>query len=331
MASTQSGRVVVSGGYGTKARFQRGCALKGRAKAAEETLGCGLKFSSRRAACNCLNPIITLSRLVARGVVALLFLAASCAGGAELPVSRHSFTVIAHRGDHTRAHENTLTAIENAIAAGVDYVEIDVRRTQDGNYVLMHDSTVDRMTDARGSVAKMTLAQLQSLRVRDPRQPQVASDRIPTFNEALAVIKGRINIYLDFKAGERAAVTKAIRDAGVAKQVLVYDDVESIEEWRRVAPELPLIVSPPADAKTPQQLANFVSKYEIEVLDGSWKDYSREMVEAAKKVGARTWPDIQAAHEDTNYFETIAALGFTGAQTDHPEEFIGWLIQQHRR
>ncbi len=177
----------------------------------------------------------------------------------------------------------------------------------------------------------MTLAQLQSLRVRDVRRPEIPPDRIPTFNETLGVIKGRINIYLDFKEGERAAVAKAIRDAGVTKQVLVYDDVESIEEWRRVAPELPIIVSPPTDAKTPQQLANFVSKYGIEVLDGPWKGYSREMVEAAKKVGARTWPDIQTAHEDPNYFERIVALGFTGAQTDHPEEFIDWLMKQHRR
>lgn len=246
-------------------------------------------------------------------------------------MSRHSFTVIAHRGDHTRAHENTLTAIENAIAAGVDYVEIDVRRTQDGNYVLMHDSTVDRMTDGHGSVAKMTLAQLQALPVRDAKRPEIAPDRIPSFNETLAVIKGRINLYLDFKAGERGAVTKAIRDAGVANQVLVYDEIESIEEWRRVAPELPLIVSPPADVKTPQQLADFVAKHRIDVLDGSWKGYSREMVEAAKKAGARTWPDIQTAHEDSSYFEKIAGVGFTGAQTDHPEEFIGWLIQQHRR
>jgi glycerophosphoryl diester phosphodiesterase len=210
-------------------------------------------------------------------------------------------------------------------------VEIDVRRTQDGNYVLMHDSTVDRTTDGHGSVAKMTLAQLQALRVRDAKRPKIAPDRIPTFNETLAVIKGRINIYLDFKAGERAAVTKAIRDAEVAKQVLVYDDVDSIDEWRRVAPELPLIVSPPSDAKTPEQIVDFLSKHRIEVLDGSWKGYSREMVEAAKKAGARTWPDIQTAQENSNYFEKVAAQGFTGAQTDHPEAFIGWLIQQHRR
>jgi glycerophosphoryl diester phosphodiesterase len=250
---------------------------------------------------------------------------------ADLPVSHHGFTVIAHRGNHTRAHENTLTAIEHAIAAGVDYVEIDVRRTVDGNYVLMHDSTVDRMTDGHGQVAQMTLAQLQSLHVREAKRPQIPPDHIPTFKEALDAIKGRINIYLDFKAGERAAVTKAIRDAGVTNQILIYDEVESIEEWRRVAPELPLIISPPKSAKTPQQLADFVSKFRVEVLDGSWKGYSKEMVEAAKRVGARTWPDIQNNHEDALYFEAIIALGFTGAQTDHPEEFIGWLTQQHRR
>lgn len=251
--------------------------------------------------------------------------------GADLPQTRHAFVVIAHRGNHTRAHENTLTAIEHAIAAGVDYVELDVRRTADGNYVLMHDPTVDRMTEGHGSVAQMTLAQLQSLHVRDAKRPQIPPDHVPTFNEALSTIKGRINIYLDFKAGERAAVSKAIREAGVIKQILVYDDVESVQEWRRVAPELPLIVSAPNDAKTPQQLVNFVSKYGIEVLDGSWKGYSQEMVEAAKKVGARTWPDIQRAQEDAHYFEKIIALGFTGVQTDHPEELIGWLAEQHQR
>jgi glycerophosphoryl diester phosphodiesterase len=293
--------------------------------------GCGLKFSSRPALCSCLNPIFTLHRLVKHGVIGLLFLAPLRVVGADLPLSRHSFTVIAHRGNHTRAHENTLTAIEHAIQAGVDYVEIDVRRTADGNYVLMHDSTVDRMTDGHGPVAQMTLAQLQSLHVRDEKRPQIPPDHLPAFNEALVAIKGRINIYLDFKAGERAAVAKAIRDAGVTKQILVYDDADSVEEWRRVAPELPLIVSPTEGARTPQQLVDFVSKCGVEVLDGSWKGYSREMIEAAKKVGVRTWPDIQSAREDAHYFERIIALGFTGVQTDHPEELIGWLIQQHQR
>jgi glycerophosphoryl diester phosphodiesterase len=274
----------------------------------------------------------TFWTLVGRALLINFFcLSPFLAFGAELPPPRHSFIVIAHRGDHTRAHENTLTAIEHAIEAGVDYVELDVRRTLDGQYVLMHDSTVDRMTDGHGSVHQMTLAQLQSLHVRDLKRPQIPPDHLPSFNEALAAIKNRINIYLDFKEGDRAAVAKAIRDAGVAKQILVYDDADSVEEWRRVAPELPLIVSPPGEAKTPQQLADFISKFGVEVLDGPWQGYSREMVAAANRLGARAWPDIQRAQEDSAYFENIIARGFTGLQTDHPEELINWLTRQHRR
>src|SRR5215831_15866192 len=108
---------------------------------------------------------------------------------AELPQTRHRFVVIAHRGNHARAHENTLTALQHAIDAGADYAEIDVRRTLDGQYVLMHDKTVDRTTTGHGVVSQLTLAQIRSLRVRNPRLPQIPEDRVPTFREALALVK----------------------------------------------------------------------------------------------------------------------------------------------
>jgi glycerophosphoryl diester phosphodiesterase len=142
-----------------------------------------------------LSPMSTFLRPGARAeIAALLFFTPLLVAGADLPQARHSFTVVAHRGDRTRAHENTLTAIEHAIAAGVDYVELDVRRTADGSYVLMHDRTVDRMTDGHGAVAQMTLAQLQSLHVRDLNRTKVPADHVPTFSEALAAIKGRMNL-----------------------------------------------------------------------------------------------------------------------------------------
>ena len=48
-----------------------------------------------------------------------------------LPKLRHGFIVVSHRGDHTHAPENTLAAFTNAIEAGADYVEIDLRTTVD--------------------------------------------------------------------------------------------------------------------------------------------------------------------------------------------------------
>src|SRR5689334_494624 len=68
--------------------------------------------------------------------------------------------IIAHRGDHTAAPENTLKAFQDAISTGVDYVEVDVRSSRDGELVVMHDATVNRMTDAKGRVEEFTLHEL---------------------------------------------------------------------------------------------------------------------------------------------------------------------------
>jgi glycerophosphoryl diester phosphodiesterase len=63
-----------------------------------------------------------------------------------------------HRGANRYAPENTLPAITTAVALGADYVEIDIRTTKDGQFVLMHDATVDRTTDGTGRVNELTLA-----------------------------------------------------------------------------------------------------------------------------------------------------------------------------
>jgi glycerophosphoryl diester phosphodiesterase len=250
---------------------------------------------------------------------------------ADLPRTTHSFVVIAHRGDQFAAHENTLTALRQAAEAGIDYVEIDVRRTADGHYVLMHDSTVDRMTDGQGRVSELSLEQIRALKVRDQKRPQIAGDRVPTLEEALNVVKGRIHVYLDFKAGDRAVVTKLIRDSGVSRQILIYDEIESIAEWRRLVPELPLIVSPPETIKTAAELVKFIKERRVEVLDGSWEFYTREMVEAAVAAGVKVWPDIQDERENAEYFREVIARGFSGAQSDHPRAMIEWLKLQNSR
>lgn len=68
--------------------------------------------------------------------------------------------VIGHRGNAAHAPENTLTSLCQAIAAGADAVEFDVRLTRDGHVVLHHDPTVDRTSDGTGAVRDKTLAEL---------------------------------------------------------------------------------------------------------------------------------------------------------------------------
>lgn len=73
----------------------------------------------------------------------------------------HGMRVIAHRGGAQLRPENTLAAFEHAAALGADVLEMDVRATADGEIVVIHDATLERTTDGRGSVASFTLAELR--------------------------------------------------------------------------------------------------------------------------------------------------------------------------
>lgn len=71
--------------------------------------------------------------------------------------------VIAHQGGDGIWPGDTMLAFENAVALGVDVLEMDAHITQDGHIVLMHDERVDRTTDGTGLIEEMTLDALKQL------------------------------------------------------------------------------------------------------------------------------------------------------------------------
>ncbi len=74
---------------------------------------------------------------------------------------RRTPLIIAHRGASDKLAEHTLAAYQEAIDAGADALECDVRLTADTVLVCVHDRRIDRTSDGRGVVANHTLAQLQ--------------------------------------------------------------------------------------------------------------------------------------------------------------------------
>ena len=93
--------------------------------------------------------------------------------------------VVGHRGAMGYAPENTLASFRRAAALGAHAFECDVRLTQDGEVVVIHDATVDRVSDGSGRVEHMTLGQLKRLDVGGRFGPDYAGERIPTLEEAL--------------------------------------------------------------------------------------------------------------------------------------------------
>jgi glycerophosphoryl diester phosphodiesterase len=115
--------------------------------------------------------------------------------------------VAAHRGlsGHStgawqKYPENSLAAIANSIELGIDLVEVDVRKTKDGQLILMHDADVDRTTDGTGAITNLTLAEMKQLHLRlglGGTNAAVTSQRVPTLEEVMLLAKDKCMVNLD--------------------------------------------------------------------------------------------------------------------------------------
>ncbi|WP_264371944.1 glycerophosphodiester phosphodiesterase family protein [Salicibibacter halophilus] len=77
--------------------------------------------------------------------------------------SDEEFMVIAHRGASGHAPEQTKHALDQAAEMNVDYLELDIQKTADGELVAFHDDEISRTTDGEGAIGDHTLDELKSL------------------------------------------------------------------------------------------------------------------------------------------------------------------------
>jgi glycerophosphoryl diester phosphodiesterase len=150
--------------------------------------------------------------------------------------------IVAHRGGGTLAPENTLGAIRLGAAMGFKGVEFDVMLAGDGTPVLIHDETVDRTTNGRGEVSKMTFAALSALNIG-------VHERVPAYADAVKLCRELelwANVEIKPARGHERATGEAVarmtaelwRGAPLAP-VLSSFSVEALEAAQKAAPELP--------------------------------------------------------------------------------------------
>jgi glycerophosphoryl diester phosphodiesterase len=125
---------------------------------------------------------------------------------------------VAHRGASAYAPEHTLEAYRLAMEQGADFVEQDLAVTKDGVLVCIHDLTLDRTTNVedvfparfsehtsgtnsapRWLVADFTLAEIKQLDAGSWFDSRFAAARIPTFQEAIDLVKGKAGLYPELK------------------------------------------------------------------------------------------------------------------------------------
>jgi len=116
----------------------------------------------------------------------------------------HSFPIIiGHRGAMGYIAENTLPSIEKAIDLGANGVEIDIFRCASGELVVFHDKTLEKLTNATGYIEALDIDSIQKIEVLE-------GYTIPTLNEVLDLIKGRIFVNIELKGSQTAIKTNEI-------------------------------------------------------------------------------------------------------------------------
>lgn len=145
---------------------------------------------------------------------------------------RDHVMVVAHRSGGLQAGkarfpENSLAAVEDAIAAGAEMVEVDVRRSKDGVLVIMHDSWLDRTTTCNGEVAERTLTEIKTCRLVIEAGRVATPETVSTLREFLSATRGRILVNVDNKLGTEAlpAIIAEARDLGMANEVVVKENI----------------------------------------------------------------------------------------------------------
>ena len=146
--------------------------------------------------------------------------------------------VTMHRGDWRHAPENSVGAIQGAIAMGADIIELDVAKTKDGRLVLLHDGTLDRVSNGTGPSTDYTLEEIRRFRLKGIDGKTLTGYGILTLEEAFALTKGRILVNIDKFQRDPKGVAECARKCGVEREVILKgsfspDELQSAmgDEW----------------------------------------------------------------------------------------------------
>jgi glycerophosphoryl diester phosphodiesterase len=142
---------------------------------------------------------------------------------------RSKHFVIAHRGFSGRWPENTLASVRAALRLGVDFVEVDVHETHDGQLVVFHDDDLRRRWGHPDRVRDLTLTRLRRL----------APD-IPTLRSVLRACRGRARVLVEIKRATPVKVATEIRLCRMARRVIVFTfHNRLLAEFAAIAPDIP--------------------------------------------------------------------------------------------
>lgn len=259
-----------------------------------------------------------------------------------------SVLVVAHRGDWRNFPENSLAAIDNAIKMGVDIIELDVQRTQDGHIILMHDKTLNRTTTGKGSVSDWPLDSIRTLKLKNGCAIKT-KENIPTLEEALLHAKDKIMLNLDKADLYFDEIYALMEKTGTTKQIIMKGAKSPQEVKAKFGAYLEdVIYMPVVDLDKPEAAGHinaFVDDLNPVAFELLYKEDSNTLpkdivgiLDSKALIWYNTlWDTLCGGHDDDMalddpdraYGYLIDNLGARIIQTDRPAYLIEYLRQRN--
>jgi len=231
--------------------------------------------------------------------------------------------VIGHRGARGHIAENTLPSISKAISLGVDGVEIDVFRCASGQLVVFHDQTLEKLTNASGYIEQLDLDSIRNIKVLDHYA-------IPTLDEVLDLIDGRILLNIELKGTQTALLTNQLLQRyfegtkwSPDKIIISSFNWEELEIFYQANSNVPIAVlteDDPLDAIAIGEKLNAIA------INPNYKSLDKNNIEKIKKAGFKLYPWTVNTHEN---ILNLIDLGVDGIITDYPERVLNLWKPSH--
>lgn len=257
--------------------------------------------------------------------------------------------VIAHRGCWRDTAENSIAGISQCAQLGVDLVEVDLRVTQDGVVVLLHDDTLERTTSLRGQLRNHTYAEVRHARLRGGQggsQAPLTQHKLPTFEQVLETPLGQTFIFLDIKEAIHESVYRLIQKHNAQARVLFSVNKEFGDTFLRSGLPRQVAVMPKFDqyedgrcdenADPSATFAKYASldalMYEAVFCDDGFLSRALALTRPKKLWVNTLGPqfaanrnEAEALHDPDKVWGDLLRRGVGAIQTDYPRELIAYL------
>jgi glycerophosphoryl diester phosphodiesterase len=238
--------------------------------------------------------------------------------------------ISAHRGNTGWAPENSMATFQKALEIGVNFIEIDVRTSADGQLVILHDGNLDRTTNGHGPIKQLTFTEIRKLSAGKGYGPAFEKEKIPSLEEVCQLISRwnkkhpqKTFIYVDCKDVAPKPLVEMLKKYALAEESCFYGSDSFLENLKTEFPAAKLMPS----LKNKGEIESKIERLQPYAFDTNWLAITPELVQEIHQRGIKVFSDVLGPFDQSSTYQKALKLGIDLIQTDKPRLVQKTLLQ----